>query len=46
MVQSRGLPSEARYTTRLQLQREHQVLAAVNQPSPVRADALSSRFVA
>lgn len=37
-VRFRALPGEARYTTRLQLEREHQVLAAVDSPSPVTID--------
>ena len=37
-VRFRALPGEARYTTRLQLEREALVLAAVNQTSPVRID--------
>ena len=37
-VRFRALPGEARYTTRLQLERESQVLGAVETRSPVTAD--------
>jgi len=37
-VRFRALPGEARYTTRLQLRREEQVLSAVGTRSPVTAD--------
>ena len=37
-VRFRALPGEARYTTRLQLQREEQVLGAVGTRSPVTVD--------
>jgi hypothetical protein len=37
-VRFRALPGEARYTTRLQLEREEQVLGAVEACSPVTAD--------
>ncbi len=37
-VRLRALPGEARYTTRLQLEREEQVLGAVETRSPVTAD--------
>jgi len=37
-VRFRALPGEARYTTRLQLDREAQVLGAVGTPSPVTAN--------
>jgi conjugative relaxase-like TrwC/TraI family protein len=37
-VRFRALPGEARYTTRLQLEREAQVLGAVETHSPVTAD--------
>jgi len=34
----RTLPDEVRYTTRIQLEREQRILAAVHQPSPVTVD--------
>jgi len=45
-VRFRALPGEPRYTTRLQLHREEEVLAAVETPAPVAVDGATLRSAA